>query len=362
VSGTMRAVRIHGRRDLRLETIPRPAPGSDDVVLRVTGAGICGTDATLLRLGCAVVPEGTRARWPIVLGHEFAGEVVEAGSHVRELEAGELVASGAGVACGRCRACAAGRTNLCERYATAGVHRDGGLAEFCVVPAAICEPAARHGVAGDAAALAQPMAVAEHAVGVGGLRPGERALILGAGGIGAFSVWAATSRDADVTVYEREASRLEIAQALGARDTIAAVRDLEPLDQLRELAPFDVVYEATGGQAPLDAAVALVRPGGRIVAIGIHGAPRPVDLDRVTTQEIALLGTMAHVRDVDLPRALDLIGRRTEGWADVAPTVLPLEDVVGDGELGFSPAVTAGAAPPIKTLIDPTARTRRAYR
>jgi hypothetical protein len=71
---------------------------------------------------------------------------------------------------------------------------------------------------------------------------------------------------------------------------------------------------------------------------------------------------MAHVRDVDLPRALDLIGRRTEGWADVAPTVLPLEDVVGDGELGFSPAVTAGAAPPIKTLIDPTARARRAYR
>jgi (R,R)-butanediol dehydrogenase/meso-butanediol dehydrogenase/diacetyl reductase len=362
VTETMRAVRIHGQRDLRLETIARPAPGADDVVLKVTAAGICGTDATLFRLGSAVVPEGTPARWPIVLGHEFAGEVVEAGPRVRNLEVGELVACGAGIACGRCGACAAARTNLCERYATAGVHRDGGLAEFCVVPAAICEPAAPHGVSGDAAALAQPMAVAEHAVDVGGLTAGERALVLGAGGIGAFSVWAATSRGADVTVYERDASRLEIARALEARETIAADPDRAPLDLLQELGPFDVVYETTGAQATLDAAVALTRPGGRIVAVGINGAPRAVDLDRITTQEIALLGTLAHVRAVDLPRALELIARRNEGWADVAPTVLPLEDVVGDGEVRFAPAVTAGGTPPIKTLIDPTARARRAYR
>ena len=221
----MRALRIHGQGDLRLETIARPQPGPGDVVLRITGAGICGTDATLFRLGAAVVPAGTPVRWPIVLGHEFAGEVVDAGPRVDGLVAGDLVACGAGVACGDCAACVAGRTNLCERYATAGVHRDGGLAEFCVVPAAICEPAAPHGVSGDAAALAQPMAVAEHAIDVGRLAAGERALVLGAGGIGAFAVWAATSRDASVAVYERDPSRLEIARALGATETVLADPD-----------------------------------------------------------------------------------------------------------------------------------------
>ena len=341
----MRALRIHGQGDLRLETIPRPQPGPDEVVLRVTGAGICGTDLTLFRLGAAVVPAGTPADWPIVLGHEFAGEVVEAGG---DLVVGDVVACGAGVACGQCAACRSGRTNLCERYATAGVHRDGGLAEFCAVPAATCEPAAPHGVSGDAVALAQPMAVAEHAIDVGGLAAGERALILGAGGIGAFAVWAATSRDASVAVYERDPARLEIARALGAAETVLA----DP-DELQALGEFDVVYEMTGAEGPLDAAVALVRPGGRVVAVGIHGAPRPVDLDRVTTKEIALLGTMAHVRRVDLPRALDLLGARG-GWADVAPTVLPLDGLLVDGGLAFAPAA-------IKTLVDPGAAAARPY-
>lgn len=362
MSETMRAVRIHGQGDLRLDVVPRPAAAPGEVVLRITGAGICGTDATLLRLGPAVVPDGMPARWPIVLGHEFAGEVVAVGDGVEQLRHGDVVACGAGVSCGACARCAEGATNLCERYTTAGVHRDGGLAEFCAVPAATCEPTAPHGVGGDAAALAQPMAVAEHAVAVARLAAGERALVLGAGGIGAFSIWAAASRGAELTVYERDASRLEIARALGARTALAADPERPPLEQLREHGPFDVVYEMTGAQGPLDAAVALVRPGGRIVAVGISGAPRPVDLDRVTTQEIALLGTMAHMRAVDLPRALDLLGARAAGWADVAPTALTLEQVVTGTGLGFAGAGERGGLPPIKTLIDPGAGSSRAYR
>ncbi len=359
----MRAVRIHGQHDLRLETLARPAqPAADEVVLRITAAGVCGTDATLLRLGAAVVPKGTPAAWPVVLGHEFAGEVVEAGAEVDGLTVGDLVACGAGVSCGRCRACLAGRTNLCAAYATHGVHRDGGLAEFCVVPAAICEPTRPHGVDGDAAGLAQPMAVAEHAVDVGRLAAGERALVLGAGGIGAFSIWAAVSRGAEVTVYERDPERLAIAAALGAANTLAADPDEPAVETLRELAEWDVVYEMTGAQEPLDAAVALVRPGGRIVAVGIAGAPRPVALDRLTTMEIELLGTMAHVRARDLPRALELIGKRGGGWADIAPTVLSLDGLVAQQGQGFAPAAARDASPPIKTLIDPSAAGERAHR
>jgi len=356
----MRGVRIHDRQDLRFESVSRPQPESVEVVLRITGAGICGTDATLYKLGRVVVPPGTQPAWPVVLGHEFAGEVVEVGDGVEGLQVGELVACGAGISCGRCRACRAGRTNLCTQYATAGVHRDGGLAEYCAVPAATCEPVAAHGLLGDAAALGQPMAVAEHAVSVAGLHEGERALVLGAGGIGAFAIWAAVCRGAQVTVFERDPARLEVAARLGAVQTIAADPEAPARDQLASLEEFDVVYEMTGGQDPLDAAIARVRPGGRVAVVGIHGAPRTVNLDRVTTQEIAMFGTMAHVRAVDLPRALDLLGRRREGWSDFAPVVQPLSAVVGEDGLVFTPA-DAGGLPPIKTLVDPSATEPRPF-
>jgi 2-desacetyl-2-hydroxyethyl bacteriochlorophyllide A dehydrogenase len=359
-TATMPAARIHGKGDLRLEEVPVPQPGPGDVLLRITGAGICGTDATLFRLGEAVVPAGTPAHWPVVLGHEFAGEVVEVADDVHTLAVGDVVACGAGVSCGACPRCREGRTNLCLRYATAGVHRDGGLAGYCVVPAAICEPAEPHGVRGDAVALAQPMAVAEHAISVAGLAAGERALVLGAGGIGSFATWAAASRGAQVTVFERDPQRLAIAAALGAARTVAADGDAAVADQLADDGPYDVVYEMSGAQGPLDAAVALTRPGGRLVAVGVHGVRRPIDLDRITLQEITLHGTLAHVRAVDLPRALDLLGRRSAPWSDVAPVVVGLAALAGSGPAGAAGAAP-GTTPPIKTLIDPWATETRPF-
>jgi (R,R)-butanediol dehydrogenase / meso-butanediol dehydrogenase / diacetyl reductase len=357
----MRAIRIHGRDDVRLEDVPIPDLHPGHVLLRITTAGICGTDSALARFGEAVVPAGTPARWPVVLGHEFAGEVLEVGPGVDELAEGDLVACGAGISCGECRQCRLGRTNLCERYATAGVHRDGGLAEYCAVPAAICEPVAQHGVTGDTAAMAQPMAVAEHAIGAADLAAGERALIIGAGGIGSFATWAASSRGAEVTVYDLDVARLSIAESLGAARAIAAGAETPAVEALVAEGPFDVVYEMAGAQEPLEAAVAAVRPGGRIVLVGVHGGPRSVHLDRITLQEIRVHGTLAHVRSVDLPRALELLGAREPPWSDVAPSVHPLEGLVADGEGGLTRPTIPDQPAPIKILIDPWASAVRPF-
>jgi (R,R)-butanediol dehydrogenase/meso-butanediol dehydrogenase/diacetyl reductase len=350
---TMRAIRIHDALDLRLEAVPRPHAGEGEIVLEITGAGVCGTDSALYRLGRAVIPDGVEARWPIVLGHEFAGCVVEVGRGVQTLSEGDLVASGAGVSCGRCAPCTAGRTNLCEHYWTTGVHRDGGLAQYCAVPAAVCERAADHGVHGDAAALAQPMAIASHAVARGRLQEGERALIFGAGGIGSFATWVAASLGAHVTVCDRDSARLATARALGARAVLdtstAALQDL-----LTDDPQWDVVYEMTGAAGPLAAAVAHVRPGGRLVVAGVHPGGSEIDLARLGLQEIDLLGTMAHVRATDLPHALDLLGARAEGWADVAPQLLSLDAVLEQ--------LTAGRpSEAIKTLVDPFADVTRRF-
>jgi (R,R)-butanediol dehydrogenase / meso-butanediol dehydrogenase / diacetyl reductase len=357
----MRAIRIHGRNDVRLDEVPIPALNPGQVLLRITAAGICGTDSALARFGEAVVPAGTPAQWPVVLGHEFAGEILEVGPGVDTLSQGDLVACGAGISCGECRQCATGRTNLCERYATAGVHRDGGLAEYCAVPAAICEPVAPHGVSCDTAAMAQPMAVAEHAIDAGRLTAGERALVIGAGGIGSFATWAASSRGAEITVYDLDVGRLSIAESLGAARSVAAEPETPAIDVLLPEGPFDVVYEMTGAQGPLDAAVASTRPGGRLVVVGIHGGPRTADLDRITLQEIEVHGTLAHVCSVNLPRALDLLGSREAPWSDVAPSAHPLEGLVEAGAGELARPATPDAPAPIKTLIDPWASAVRPF-
>src|SRR6185312_14568041 len=155
----------------------------------VSKAALCGTDSAEWAHGPLL------ARPPVVLGHEFTGEVVAAGPEVSGFPAGTRVVSGAGISCGRCEWCAAGRTNLCAAYQTLGLHRDGGLAELVLSPAAICR-SVPDGLDDTAAAMAQPLAVALHAVRRGRVAAGRGCVVLGAGGIGALAVAGAAARGA----------------------------------------------------------------------------------------------------------------------------------------------------------------------
>jgi (R,R)-butanediol dehydrogenase/meso-butanediol dehydrogenase/diacetyl reductase len=344
---TMRAARFHGPGDIRVETVAAPAaPAPGEVLLRTLAVGICGSDALEFRMGPVLVhpldqPHPVTGHLgPLTLGHELAGEVVEVGAGVESLRMGALVACGAGMSCGACAPCRAGRTNLCTTYATIGFHQHGGLAEYCLAPAAICFDAGAYGLTPDAAALAQPMAIAVHAARRGRLVRGERAVVIGAGGIGAFLVFAAAQWGAEVIVADLDPERLAIARALGA------TRALGPGDDA--LAP-DVVYEVSGTAAGLEQAIALAPRGGRIVVVGIQKAPPAVDMARVTLDELELIGAVAHVARDDFPEALRLLASRAAGWADAAPEVLPLERLVDDG---IRP-LADGTSMRIKTLIDP---------
>jgi (R,R)-butanediol dehydrogenase/meso-butanediol dehydrogenase/diacetyl reductase len=159
----------------------------------------------------------------------------------------------------------------------------------------VCEETGGYGVRGDAAALAQPMAIARHAVARGRLRAGERALVLGAGGIGTFATWAALALGAEVAVCDLDAGKLAVLDGFGEVETVR--HEGGPLtERFAAGRSWDVVYEMTGAPEPLTAAMALVRPGGRIVVAGLQKEPSRVDTTRLATREIDLLGTMAHVR------------------------------------------------------------------
>jgi len=357
----MRAAVFHGRGDVRIEEVADPTPQGSEVVLRVAAAGICGTDGHEFAHGPVMFPihqphSVTGHSGPMIPGHELAGIVVARGSDVIGLAEGTLVASGAGISCGSCHWCLRQRTNLCERYSTVGLQRNGALAGYVALPASTCIAADPYGLKPDAAALGQPMSIAVHAMRRGRPEPGDVAVVLGAGGIGAFLVYALSQHQVTTVVSDPSTDRLKIAQALGADVCLPSV-DAEQIQASlrdRDLIP-SVIYEVSGTAGGLQTAMHLAPRGCRITLIGLQANPGDVPFRDLALREIEIIGTNAHVVGTDLPEALRLLSSRTDGWGDVAPVALSLDRLLPDG---LEP-LAAGTSPRIKTLIDPWAASTR---
>jgi threonine dehydrogenase-like Zn-dependent dehydrogenase len=279
-----------------------------------------------------------------VLGHEILGEVLEVGSAVEGLAVGDRVVPGAGMWCGECAWCQAGRTNLCATYYTLGLNADGGLTHLLDVPDRMCRtvPAA---VADDAAAMAQPLAVALHAVNRTRVERGEDVVLIGVGGIGLFVLSALVARGANVTVLDIEEDRLRTARDLGAHATLDARS--APDELIERLAGADAVLEASGAPGSPALAATLVRRGGRVMLIGLQAAPRELDLHDLVLREVDIVTSVAHVCSSDLPEAIDLLadGRLAAAALD---RVIPLEALVEEGLEPLAAGTVAG-----KVLVDP---------
>ena len=357
----MQAAVFHGRQDVRIEDVQKPTAGPGELLIRVGAVGICGTDAHEYSHGPSMFPIQQRHpvsghHGPMIPGHELAGTVDGIGVDVAGFSTGTVVVSGAGVSCGECHWCARGRTNLCERYSTIGLHRDGALAQFVAVPATTCVDVGPYGLNMDEAALGQPMSIAVHAMRRGRPEPGDVVVIIGVGGIGAFLTYAAADFGTTVVVSDLDENRLTIARSLGAQHAVRPESDAPLADLLSEygLVP-SVIYEVSGSKAGIAEALTIAPRGCRVVLVGLQGQPSEVNLRDFSIREIELIGTNAHVVDVDLPEALRLLAARSGGWRDIAPTALPLNLLVDDGLLPLAESRSTR----IKTLIDPWATDRR---
>jgi threonine dehydrogenase-like Zn-dependent dehydrogenase len=341
----MRAAVFHGPHDVRIETVADPAaPAPGEVVLEVLRAAICGTDASEWDHGPVLCRPG------VVLGHEFVGRVVTCGDDVTALRVGDRVVSGAGISCGRCRWCLSHRTNLCAEYRTLGLQVDGGLAEYVTSPAAICR-AVPVSCDDDAAAMAQPLAVALHALSRVGQAADDAVAVIGTGGIGSFIVAGASRRAVDgrVVAIDIDDDRLAVASALGAAEVVnPAGGDLaELLLELGDGVGFDIVIEASGAPHAPSAAIAGARRGGRVLLVGLHGAPRDIDLTRMILREVDIFTTVAHVCDSDIPAALELLAGSDVGAVTAGPRI-PLDALVEDGLRPLAERRAAG-----KILVTP---------
>ncbi|MGD0051064.1 MAG: alcohol dehydrogenase catalytic domain-containing protein [Vulcanimicrobiaceae bacterium] len=362
MSETMRAAVYHGPRDIRIEDIPVPRAGPGELLVRVHANGICGTDASEFVAGPHMYPLHARHGLtghlgPIVPGHEFAGHVAALGDGVAAFTEGELVVTGAALWCGECPQCRAGRTSICALYATIGLHRDGGLAQYVRVPAEIALRAEPFGLTDDVAVLTQPMAIAVHALRRGEPQQGQDVLVLGTGGIGAFLVYALAQAGARVVAADVREDRLAIAERLGADATIVARDGASLRERLDALAVVPtLIFEVTGTEGGLAAAIAAVDPGGRVVSVGIAKRPVTIDARRLTVKEIELIGTNALIGRDDVPEAARLLAIEPSLWTAVAPVAIPLDRLVDDGLL----PMVEGRATRIKTLVDPWTTSSRA--
>jgi threonine dehydrogenase-like Zn-dependent dehydrogenase len=278
-----------------------------------------------------------------VIGHEFMGTVVAAGD-TAGFRVGQRVVAGAGQWCGACPACSGGRTNLCERYFTYGLSTHGGMAERVTVPAAMCA-GVPDGCDDANAVLAQPVAIAMHAVDRSGITAGSEILVIGAGGIGALLVACAADLGAKITVLDLDSDRLEAAARLGA----ARVEVIEAAGADSGESPFtDVptVFETSGSTSGLRLAMASVARGGRVVAVGLPSRPVEFDSRRAVVSEIDVVSSSAHACRRDLPKAVDLLTRHPFARVIVAQTV-PIERIVDDALAPMTLGAIKG-----KTVVD----------
>jgi L-iditol 2-dehydrogenase len=300
----MRAIEFHGEERLELVERPDPTPGEGELLIAPTAVGICGTDVEIFDGSLAYFRMGI-ARYPIVPGHEWTGEVVDVGSGVTGFSAGDRVVGEVAIGCGVCERCVAGRRHLCARRTETGiVHMDGAMASRMVFPAAFAH---RVELAPRAAALVEPTSVALHAARRGRVA-GQRVLVVGAGPIGLLAAQCARAEGAaSVAVSDTREDRLRLAAALGfATFEGVGERDL-----------IDVVILCAGGPVAIAAAFSAVRPGGTVVGLGLSGKPTiPFDFDGLVVRDVDLIGVLGSVGF--WPDAIELI---TSGRVQTEPLV-----------------------------------------
>ncbi|GAA3889910.1 alcohol dehydrogenase catalytic domain-containing protein [Streptomyces sedi] len=335
----MRAVRWHGRDDVRYETVPdAPPPGPGEVRVAVAWCGLCGTDLLEYRGGPVEIPTRphpvTGALAPVVLGHEVAGRVDATGPGVTGLVPGALVALNGLIPCDRCAVCADGAYHLCPDFAHIGMSADGGLAERVTVPARMVEPAPE-GLDADVAALAEPFAVAWHLVRRLGTPGGRRALVVGAGTIGLATALILRAGGDEVTVADIGERRLAVPRALALPTQRA---DLDPpasgaSGALRASGALgsELVVDCTGTGPGFALACAATRPGGTLGLAGLPGAPVPFDLAAAVKRELTLVGSMSHRTAEDLRPALAFLAEHSEEARRLITGTVELERAVTHG-------------------------------
>lgn len=299
--------------------VPMPQYGSQDVLVKVKAAALCGTDMHIFEWNSWAQNAGMKL--PVIMGHEFCGDVVAVGSDVKGVKVGDKVAGETHIPCGECYQCMNGEQHICARLKLFGIHMNGCFAEYAVIPAICARPIPRE-ISYDAGAVMEPLGTALRAAQETCVA-GANVMVLGCGPIGLFAVSSAACLGA-ARIFATDISpvRLEIAKSLGATD---AMNPLEADVKQRVLDAtggygVDVVIEASGNVDALKLSFQYLRKGGRMALVGLPGKPIELEIGReIVFKEAKIIG---------------IHGRKMfETW-----TVM--ENLLASGKLKVNPVIT----------------------
>jgi len=293
--GRMRAAVLHKPLDMRLEEVEIPEIGPMDVLVRMRAVGVCGSDVHYFLHGRAASFVVTK---PIILGHECAGDIAEVGSKVQNLEVGQRVVIEPGFTCGRCNYCRGGRYNLCRNVRFYGTPPyDGAFSEYAAAPAENVYPLPDN-VSYEEGAMIEPLAVGMMAARRGSVTIYDKVAILGAGPIGQMALRAVKAQGVlEMYVTDVIGYRLEHAERAGATVVINPAEEdvVERIMDLTGGEGVDVVIEASGAVDAVRQAFKMVRPGGRVVLVGIFPSVEiEVPLAETITKELDVLGVFRY--------------------------------------------------------------------
>jgi len=287
----MIAISVSAPHDLRVIETEPPSAGAGEVLVQVLRAGICGSDLHIYH------GANPFARYPRIIGHEFAGVVIATGAGVTTVTAGDRVVVDPVVSCGQCYPCRIGRPNVCANLEVMGVHRDGGFRSVVNVPQAnVVKLGADIPIA--VAALAEPFSIAANILGRTGCGADDTLLVYGAGTAGVTVIQVAKLNGARVIVADPDPGRLDRALGFGADKILQSGVDDVPAsvrDETQGLGPT-VVIDCAGVPALLEEACRVAAPAGRIGILGFSAAPCNVSQQEIVKKELTLYGSRLNRR------------------------------------------------------------------
>ncbi|HHV38295.1 MAG TPA: zinc-binding alcohol dehydrogenase family protein [Tepidimicrobium sp.] len=291
----MKAIKVTKPFNIEICEVERPEIKSpDDVIIKVTSGGICGSDIGIFN--------GTNslAIYPRIIGHEFGGIVEEVGENATEIKVGDKVAVDPVVSCGQCYACRIGRHNVCSSLEAMGVHRDGGFREYVSVNKRNVHKF-NEDFDSSLLALVEPYTIGMQINSRGQISKGDKVLIVGSGAIGLCTLDVAKRKGAEVLIADIVPEKLEVAKKMGANRTVlVSEENLEKaVDEFTNKEGMPVIVDTVCSQSSFEDSVKMASPAGRIVVIGLIDTPSQIAQADITKKELTIVGSRLNCNKFD---------------------------------------------------------------
>ena len=316
----MKAILINAPKDISIKEVANPKRKENEVLIKVHGMGICGSDIAAYK---GINPLVT---YPRIIGHEIAGEILEVPRGEATIMPGDRVVIEPCVYCGECYPCTNQRTNCCENLAVRGVHIDGGMSEFCFHPRHLIHrvPA---GVSWKQLAMVEPLTISIHAVKRARLAKGEHLVVTGAGPIGLLAAQYALVIGAVPIIVDPIDERLAFALSLGIPHGINPVKE-SAVERIKEITGgrmAEAVIEASGSDAAIRSSIDYVAYSGRISLVGWPKGEVSLMTAMFTKKELDVMGSRNSLRD--FPESIDLIAGNKIDVASLVTRTVSFEEV-----------------------------------